>query len=228
MKVMLRFCCFLLLAAGWSLAQSNEVSFSVGGLRSSDQRSTTSLAITCPTTDPTCNVLGLLVPGAAKFSLQGMYARRLRALGPVTVFAEMPLMVVPSHMEQTRVVSPAQLLAVGAQGSTFHSSSLFFTPSVRLKFLGSAPVSPFVSVGGGLAHFSATDDSSGVADTTRNTGALQFGGGLDLRVPLSALALRMEARDFWSGLRQNPPALTQQSPSHLHNLYFGGGAVVRF
>jgi hypothetical protein len=44
-KTILRFSCSLLLASGWSFAQSNELSFSAGATFTSDQNVTTTLAL---------------------------------------------------------------------------------------------------------------------------------------------------------------------------------------
>jgi hypothetical protein len=87
-------------------------------------------------------------------------------------------------------------------GSVVSSSSgfdVFFTPGVRLKISPQSRVSLYGAVGGGLASFTNTQSTiaPAVSITTGRvtTGALDFGGGLDLRLT-RLLSLRGEARDF--------------------------------
>src|SRR5262245_51908146 len=44
-------------------------------------------------------------------------------------------------------------------------SSIFFTPSLRLKFIPGSPISPWFSAGGGLAHFSPSSTTVAGAPT---------------------------------------------------------------
>ncbi len=71
-------------------------------------------------------------------------------------------------------------------------SSVFVTPSLRVKFAPGFPVSPFASIGGGWAHYN-------LAGTSMNKGALQFGGGVDIKTGIPLLGFRAEVRDFVTG-----------------------------
>ena len=101
-----------------------------------------------------------------------------------------------------------------------HQSALFFTPSARIKFLPSGAISPFLSLGGGLAHHDAA------ASVTR--GALQFGGGVDFKTPLPHLGIRAEVRDFWARSLLEGTGLTRVTPERQHNIFGGAGLVIRF
>ena len=112
--------------------------------------------------------------------------------------------------------------------TTSTSSSWFFlTPSARVKFFPSARISPWVTFGGGWARLTE-------GATTTNTGALQFGGGVDVRTGLPHLKLRFEVRDFWSpgALHPQPlatvPFSSVVSPYHQHHLFASGGIVLTF
>ena len=99
-------------------------------------------------------------------------------------------------------------------------SSLFFTPSLKLKLLPAASVSPFVSAGGGLAHFN-------VNSTGSNNGAFQVGGGADFKTPVPWLGIRAELRDVISGQPNFGPG-TLPADSRRHNVFVGGGVVLKF
>lgn len=187
--VLIAVCC-LLPALCW--AQKNEVSLTAGGLETSDPGSGVCEAFPgCPPT----TVFGIDTGGA----FQASFAHRLADFKAVGLYFELPLIVSPS-----RGTSSGNL------------SSLFFTPSVKLNLLSGATVSPFVSIGAGLAHFSVT--------STGNTAAAgQVGGGVDFRTPLRLLGIRAELRDIISG----EPGFTS-SGSLRNNVFMGGGIVLRF
>ena len=106
-------------------------------------------------------------------------------------------------------------------------SSVFVTPSVRVKLLPDSVVSPWASAGGGLARYSP---DPGVIT---NKGAIQFGGGLDFKIGVQRLRLRAEARDFLTGapetaLVSGPFVGKPAGGFNRHNLYVGGGVLFRF
>jgi hypothetical protein len=109
---------------------------------------------------------------------------------------------------------------------TARLSSVFITPSIKAKFLPGAPVSPWVSAGGGWAHFSFPNDFT-------NKGALQFGGGADIKTPFPHFGFRVEVRDFLSGHPSfGTPGVglvgNAESGLSRHNVLAGGGFVVHF
>lgn len=135
----------------------------------------------------------------AAVTYEGTIAHRLLNLHLASLHVELPIAGTPNRDVH------------GAFAGEY--SSIFFTPSLRLKL--SLPFfSPFVSVGGGLAHFS----SSTLGNST--TGAFQVGGGVDLSTPIPLLGFRAEVREFHTG---EPNFSTNQQ-----NLFVGGGLVLKF
>jgi len=111
-------------------------------------------------------------------------------------------------------------------------SSFFITPSARVRFFPDVNFSPWVSFGGGLGHFQASDIllffGKNAADRGETTGVLQGGAGLDVRFPcrhIQRLKIRVEARDDWSGV---PPLNVNTGKTRQHNYYVAGGLVYRF
>lgn len=109
---------------------------------------------------------------------------------------------------------------------------IFITPSLRANLFPETRVSPWVSIGGGLGHFSENKNlmyggtNPGGSSTS---GVLQGGFGLDARPfsgRFSKLIIRGEVRDFWSGSPDLPLAPTGKT--RQHNYLVGGGAVWHF
>jgi hypothetical protein len=170
------------------------------------------------------NELGVV--GGATFSpdfhtgatLQANYAHRMIDAHAASLYLELPVVGVFSrHVPNTVFVSQ-------------DFSSIFFTPSAKIKLAPSSVFSPFVSVGGGFAHFNTdfatrtTPFSVGSFNDSNTTWAVQVGGGVDVKTPIPALAIRLEARDFITGL---PAPSAGQRFSH-HNVAPELGVVFRF
>ncbi|HKO18622.1 MAG TPA: hypothetical protein VJU82_07030 [Acidobacteriaceae bacterium] len=118
--------------------------------------------------------------------------------------------IVSLHLELPVMVAPNRS---GSGVGNF--SEVFFTPGLRLKF--SLPVlSPFLSLGGGFAHFSPKNRLNNLSDTRGTLGA---GAGVDLHTHIPLLGFRAEVREFYTG---DPYAATQ------HNVFAGGGLVLKF
>ncbi len=204
-----------------SFAQKNELSLSIGGITSSDQRESILLGIPCPVGFPTCNQLSSTT--SAGVAIEGAFARQLVSFGAASLDVEVPVVSVPGRDVK---IATAFLPIVPINASR---SSLFFTPSARVKFFHSSPVSPFFSVGGGLAHAgtSASVFGFGSSDSTNNW-ALQFGGGLDFKTPLPYLSFRAQVRDFYAQGPFQSSGLVQVSPLRQHNIFASGGIVLKF
>lgn len=154
------------------------------------------------------------------FTFQATYARRLVDARAAGLYFEIPLLATPlQDVTSSNGLSPANY------------ASLFITPGVRLKLAPEAAFSPWFSVGGGYARF---DESAlrldGSPNTSRGTnrGAIQFGGGVDLRTPVRILfpvGLRVEVRDLYS---DKPNYNGVVDSGFQHNLVFSGGLVVHF
>jgi hypothetical protein len=187
---------FLLIASA-SFAQSNDVAVSFGGTFSpgAEGPAQCEAILTCPV-----GIVSRSVdPG---LSLEGTYAHRLANFRVVSLHLELPFMFSPTRKSEF----------LGSNFSTF-----FFTPSLRLKFLPSSGVSPFVSAGGGLGRFKE-------GSTSDNHGAFQVGGGLDFKTRLPLLGFRIETRDFIAGA----PSFSTLTNNHLNNLFVGGGITLHF
>lgn len=197
---------FVFLFSICSFAQ-NDISFSVGVLTSSDQ-TITPLGITCPI-GVTCGSLSSSINNGVAF--EGAFAHRLFGFHLASIDLELPVMG-----------APGRDLHFGGSSSGSPVSSFFFTPSARLQFLNGRAISPFASVGGGWAHF-------GFSGGDTNGGAVQFGGGLNFKTPLPRVGFRAEIRDFYSASSLGTSSgLTQTSPNRAHNLFVGGGVVLKF
>jgi hypothetical protein len=114
---------------------------------------------------------------------------------------------------------------------------LFLTPHVKLRFDSLGTWRPWVLFGGGYADFAPAEPHDGLVNVSGhgNSGALEFGGGIDTRplitlnrVPvLGALPIgaRIEVRDFYSG---KPDYGVQTVGDWQHNVSFTGGLVLHF
>lgn len=184
--------------------QANDVSLSVGAIFSPNSIGgqtnngvlTPCTSIGCPTICTDCITPNAATSGVA---FQGTFAHRVLNLDVVSLHLELPVMVAPNRS--------------GSGVGNF--SEVFFTPGLRVKF--SLPVvSPFLSLGGGFAHFSPKNSLNNLSDTR---GALGAGVGVDLHTHIPLFGFRAEVREFYTG---NAYAATQ------HNIFAGGGLVLKF
>ncbi|HEY7351879.1 MAG TPA: hypothetical protein VH596_03840 [Terriglobales bacterium] len=158
---------------------------------------------------------------APGWTFEGNYARVLREWDWADVAAEIPV-----------VFSPDEDLVYEGNQVPEGYGSIFVTPAVRLRLIPELAFSPWVSFGGGFAHFAATSDLLFFGKNTGNrsltTGALQMGAGIDVRLPcrkLPRLRVRAQVRDEWSGI---PPINVDVGKTHQHNYYVAGGIVYKF
>src|SRR5215467_10643056 len=140
-----------------AFAQSNDVAVSFGGTFSpgAEGPAVCEAILTCP-----AGIVSRSVDPA--FSIEGTYAHRLANFRLASLHLELPFMFTPTR--KTDFLAP-------------DFSTFFFTPSLRLKFLPSSGVSPFVSAGGGLGRFKQ-------GSTSDNHGAFPVGGGFDFNTHL--------------------------------------------
>ena len=197
-----------------AVAQRADVAFTVGVAGASDAHQ----SLTCAP-----GVLCIVPPLAGhvktdpRVFLEGTVGFRLVNAKVASLHLEVPFAGVPNQSVS---------LSNGIDFTKFHLSSVFITPSIKAKLLPGAPVSPWVSVGGGLAHYSFTADHT-------NKGALQFGGGVDIKTPFPHFGFRAEVRDFLSGhpnFGTPVVGLISNAESGLsrHNVLVGGGVVFHF
>lgn len=208
-----RFSTLLLVVAVFSTlssAQKADVSFVVGGAFVSEEHVATGVNCTIP-----CPLAFNFRTDTHVF-YEGTGAVRLANFKVASLHLEAPVAGIPSAKV---VFSEIPSL------NTLKLSSVFVTPSLRVKFAPGFPVSPWASIGGGWAHYN-------LAGTSTNKGALQFGGGVDIKTGIPLLGFRAEVRDFTSGQPDFGVVSLQtaDSPSlgRRHNVLAGGGIVLRF
>jgi hypothetical protein len=153
-------------------------------------------------------------------TFQATYARELIAAKAAGLYFEVPLFATPlQDVTASNGLSPTNY------------ASLFITPGLRFKLAPGSSFAPWFSIGGGYARF---DESAlrldGSPNTTRGTnrGAVQFGGGVDIRTPVRILfpiGLRAEVRDLYSGKFDSNGVAGN---GFQHNMVFSGGIVVHF
>lgn len=213
---------FLLLSVSTAaLAQKADVAFVVGGSFVSDSKVVFAIPCLVPPCPATPTFLNNVKTDHHVF-LEGVPAFQLLNAKVASLHVEVPIAGIPS--QTTRVITSTPPSAV-----LDHIDTTFVTPSLRLKLLPGAGLSPFVSVGGGWAHYSLTHGSN-------SKGAVQYGGGIDFKV-FPHLAIRGEVRDFVTGdpnfslagvIAGSLTGSSTESGLHRHNVLAGGGVVFAF
>jgi hypothetical protein len=145
-----------------------------------------------------------------------------RLIGTDTqLWFEVPAAAGPSHSVRSDNPNTPNSLA------TFYA-----TPSFRLNLAVQRRFSPWLSFGGGYALFEGSERlRNGLDNVDRFTsgGALQFGGGVDIRTPIKVLTpigLRGEVRDFYSF--DTLDFTTPIRNDRQHNVIVSGGFIMRF
>lgn len=150
-------------------------------------------------------------------TFEANYGRRLLDAGAFGIIFEIPA-----------VIDPSQKLHFGGFNAPNSFVSYFVTPSARVALFPSGGFSPWISVGGGVAHFAMSSRlESGQPNPNKSattTGAVQLGLGLDVKI-IHSLYLRGEAREFHSG---EPQLNVNTGRSRYYNLFAGGGLAWRF
>ena len=148
---------------------------------------------------------------------QATFAWRVWEGSRTALSVEVPFLASPAFT----ITSPGGLLPK-------EYAALYLTPGVRLTVHPNGPVSVFGSAGGGYARYSESKERANGSPNPNqrdtNTGALQFGGGVDVRA-FRWLAFRGEVRDVYTGAR-NFSIVTPHND--VHNVVVSGGFVLRF
>jgi len=153
-------------------------------------------------------------------TVEGEYARRFFVTPIYSLSGEVVL-----------AYNPDEDLNAGDYGNAVVPSDykqLFVTPAVRVNLFPTTAVSPWVSFGGGFAHFSEGKTlvyGGANPGGSKSSGVLEGGVGLDVKV-WKKLSVRLDVRDFWSGEPDFPLAPTGKT--RQHNYFVGGGAFWRF
>ena len=190
-----------------AFAQKNELTGIIGRTFISDQ------------TVPNTNFFDNTVHFGKGLSFEGDYARRLRGYRWGVLWVEAPV-----------IYNPDEDLNYFLNQIPKQYSSVFITPAVRVNFLENLAFSPWISFGGGLGIFVASNEllfgTPNPKHRLHATGAIQGGVGFDVGIPKTKLCqFRFEARDDWTGV---PPIYVNTGKSRQHNYYVGGGAVFHF
>jgi hypothetical protein len=151
-------------------------------------------------------------------SFEANYARRLMNAQFVSLSFEVPFIL--NVDEDLHAALPNRIPE--------DYKSFIVTPAGRLNLFPDLGVSPWVSVGGGFAHYSESSNLLFGGKTAGNmgntTGVFQIGVGVDVRL-IHRFSLRGEVRDFWAGV---PTVSTITDTSRQHNLFAGAGLVWHF
>ena len=132
--------------------------------------------------------------------------------------------------EVPAVAIPLQEIRASAGVVPKNYDSFFITPAVRVKFAPGSKIAPWISAGGGYALFDeSAERMDGSHNLSRGTsgGAAQFGGGVDLALPLKVplpINVRVEARDFYT----SKPNYNAATSGFQHNVALSGGIVLHF
>jgi len=183
-----------------ALAQSNDITFSLGGIPSQSR----------PFRGPATGSTQI----SADVSLGANYGHRFLDAEFVALYAEIQFVALPNR-------SVTAATAVVPQ----NYASPYVTPGLQLKVR--ARLSPWAALGCGYALYERSAKLSNGQNTTNkflNRGVFDFGGGLDYRL-FRFFGLRGEVRDFVSG---NPNLNVALSSSTQHNVVASGGISVRF
>lgn len=188
------------LAPAQELPARHEVGLSLGGLFSKQR---------------TANATRLeLGPGIA---FQTNYGYRLTSGEKAALYGEVHFLA-----------SPLREVSSTNGNLTRDAATIFLTPGLRVRFLNSRPVSPWVAAGAGWAVYEqSTSTVSGAANPASrvvNHAALNYGAGADVRF-WRFIGLRAEIRDFYAG---GPSYNTTAIRGGQHNVVAGAGLVLRF
>ena len=126
------------------------------------------------------------------------------------------------------IATPAFSVVTSGAALPLEYASLYLTPGIRVTVVPNAPVSLFGAVGAGYARYSEsrlkTDRSPNPDQRDTNAGAIEFGGGVDVR-GARWLGFRVELRDVYTGSRNFSIPVPRPQ---VHNVIGSGGVVIRF
>jgi opacity protein-like surface antigen len=100
------------------------------------------------------------------------------------------------------LASPLRDVSSSVPTATHDFASLYLTPGIRLKFLPTSRISPYVLAGGGYGDYEQStkliNGQPNSASRELSRGVFDFGAGVDVHI-WRFIALRGEARDFYTG-----------------------------
>ena len=150
-------------------------------------------------------------------ALQANYGYRFTGGDKVALYGEVHFLATAQQ----------QVLSVNT-AATRDVATTFLAPGVRVKFVPTRAVSPYLAAGAGWALFEHSKLTMGgspnPAPRTASHGVINFGGGVDVKL-WRWLGLRGEIRDFYAG---SPAYNVASLRGGQHNIVMGGGFVLRF
>ncbi len=152
------------------------------------------------------------IPVGNSFAIEGNFGHRIFHVPLASLYVELPV----AGTFNSDVFTTGHLLSLGTY------SAVFVTPGLRLKLAPGSPLSPYLAIGGGLAHFSKSGNALSNSSST-NAGTFDFAGGLEMKI-FPYLSLRGEIRDYYSGSPELLPTLNARQ----NQLLATGGIVLRF
>jgi hypothetical protein len=196
---------FVVILISRAFAQRNEISATLGRTFVSSQRISGA------------NFFNPNIHFGNGITIGANYSQQFRTYGVFGLSGEVPF----AAMIDMDLHTGQNLIPEGYRG-------YFVTPSVRVNFFPGEGVSPWLSAGGGYGYFRQSNQlvygGPNPGKTSTNTGVVQFGAGVDVW-PWHNWGLRLEARDFYSGI---PDLNVNTGRSRQHNYYVGGGFIRRF
>jgi hypothetical protein len=148
--------------------------------------------------------------------IEASLAHQIKGFSLAGLSIELPVLAVPnSTVTSSSFLSPRSY------------SSIYITPGARLSFASTSPISPWVAAGGGVVRFNPSPFSQVGGNTPASgslKGAVDVGGGIDIRVARLPFRVRIEAREYFNGA----PNLNILNLSLHNNLFAGAGLVFRF
>jgi opacity protein-like surface antigen len=128
--------------------------------------------------------------------------------------------------EINALANPLRDVSSSIHTATHDFASLYLTPGIRVKFLPASRISPYALVGGGYGDYEQSttriDGQPNSVSRELARGVFDFGAGVEVHV-WRFLALRGEARDFYSG---SPAYNIAAISGGQHNIVATGALVL--
>jgi len=211
------FIALVILSIPTSAQEKNEVGLNIGATLTPSE----SLAPGTSLIGPSGNVLpNRSLNFDSSLALGAEYNRRIVSGSRVAFYGGIDFLASPKDVQLSQVT----------QNAPKSYAYIFLTPHVRAKFNPQRGLSPWLELGGGYARFlSAVPPAATAFERGRNTGAFEFGGGVDthsvfhvFKIPIG---FRLEVRDFYSGL---PDYNVKVTGNLQNNVAFSAGLLIRF
>ena len=211
------FIALVILSIPTSAQEKNEVGLNIGATLTPSE----SLGPGASLIGPSGNVLpNRSLNFDSSLALGAEYDHRIVSGSRVAFYAGIDFLASPNDVQ----------LSQRTQNAPKSYAYIFLTPHVRAKFNPRGRLSPWLEFGGGYARFlSSVPPAATTFERGRNTGAFEFGGGVDTHTVFHAfqipIGVRLEVRDFYSG---QPNYNLKVNGSLQNNVAFTAGLIIKF